>query len=283
MKTTTTILVPLDFSKCSENALAIAMQLADKTQSKIIAIHVVQITDGGDMENFAFVPDDYQLKTEIAQKGLDESIASVTKMLGRDQSQNKEIDTLIGVGTVETTICEAAKKNRADFIIMGTQGEVSLLDKYLGSTAYNVIKHAHCPVMAIPENSNLPQKIVLGYATDFSDADVYEIWKSTQLFRHFEPTVKCVHFYESGATVNPKINELELYFKETQPDVNIEFFSFLSVNKMQDIHNFIKREHVNVFVMYKPKRTIFESLFHSSWTKEIALHSQVPLLVFKDQ
>ena len=142
MENTTTILVPLDFSKCSENALAVAVQLADKIHSKIIALNVVQITDGGGMENFAFVSDDYQLKTEIAQKGLDESIASVVKLVRRNLSQDPEIDTLIEVGSVETTICEAAEKHKVDYIIMGTQGEVSVLDKYMGSTAHNVIKYS---------------------------------------------------------------------------------------------------------------------------------------------
>ena len=283
MENTTTILVPLDFSKCSENALAVAVQLADKIHSKIIALHVVHLTDGGGMENFAFVPDDYQLKTEIAQKGLDESIASMVKLVRRNLSQDPDIDTLIEVGAVETTICEAAEKHKVDYIIMGTQGEVSVLDKYMGSTAYNVIKHAPCPVMAIPENANLPQNLVLGYATDFSAADVYEIWKSTRMFRPFKPIVKCVHFYESATEDTSRMKELELYFKETNPDLDVELFNLPIHDKLKDMNNFIKREHINVFIMFKPKRGFFESLFHSSWTKELAMHSSIPLLVYKDE
>ena len=282
MKTSTTILVPLDFSKCSENALAVAVKLAAKTKSKIIALHVVQITDGGGMENFAFVPDDYQLKTEIAQNGLDEAISSVVHLVRRNLSEDPEIFRLIEVGTVETTICEAAEKHNVDYIIMGTQGEVSVLDKYLGSTAYNVIKHAPCPVMAIPENANIPQNLILGYATDFSAADVYEIWKSTRIFRPFNPILKCVHFYDSPSEDRSKMEELKLYFKETNPKLPVKLFNLPAEDKLKDMNNFIEHENVNILIMFKPKRTLFDSLFHSSWTKELAMHSSIPLFVFKD-
>lgn len=282
METATTILVPLDFSKCSENALAIAIQLADKIHSKIIVLNVLKVNDGGAMENFAFVADDYKVRTELAQKGLDQSIESVTKMLKRNLSEEPEIETLIEVGGIETTICEAAEKRKVDYIVMGTQGEVSVIDRYMGSVAYNVIKHAPCPVMAIPENANLPQNIVLGYATDFSGADVFEIWKSTRMFRPFHPIVKCVHFYEKDGEDIKKMEELEQYFKETNPDLKVELFNLPTFDRLKDLINFITREQVNIFVMYKPKRGFFESLFHSSWTKELAMHSSIPVLVYKD-
>ncbi|MAD96227.1 MAG: hypothetical protein CMB99_02770 [Flavobacteriaceae bacterium] len=282
MKSTPKILVPLDFSKCSENAFGIALQLADKINGELLVMTVLKINDGGAMDNFAFVADDYKLKTELAEKGLEESIDSVLKMVRRMLDKEPKIDTTIEVGNIEVTICETAEKNNVDYIVMGTQGEVSMLDRYMGSVASNVISNAPCPVLAIPENASLPRNIILGYATNFSAADVFEIWKALKLFKGFHPMVKCVHFADKPVEDQEKMDELKEYFNEALPGTDVELYNLASKDKLNDMENFIKEEHVNFFVMFKPKRGFFESLFHKSWTKEMAMHATIPLLIFKD-
>lgn len=281
MKKVTKILVPIDFSECSENALAFAMQLADKIKANLILLNVLNF-DAGSMENFAFVVDEAENQTEQSRIRIHKSIKKVTENIRASLDEAPSIQTNIEIGNVEAKICEVALKNEVDYIVMGTQGENSALDKYLGSVASNVLKNAPCSVMVIPENTELAKKLVLGYATDFSDADPFEIWKAMTLFKPFQPTIKCVHFNEQQVDDEDKIKELERYFSETSPELNVELYSLQVEDKVKDMNDFIEEHNINTLVMYQPKRSFFESIFHKSYTQKMAKHSSIPLLVFKE-
>jgi len=53
-------------------------------------------------------------------------------------------------GDVVDAILQAAVDGQADLIIMATAGHNSLLDAALGSTVERVVRHAPCPVLAVP-------------------------------------------------------------------------------------------------------------------------------------
>jgi nucleotide-binding universal stress UspA family protein len=48
-------------------------------------------------------------------------------------------------------ICHAARTVGADLIVLSTHGYTGLKHVWLGSTAERVVRHAHCPVLAVRE------------------------------------------------------------------------------------------------------------------------------------
>jgi nucleotide-binding universal stress UspA family protein len=54
-------------------------------------------------------------------------------------------------GPVEETILETAEHIGPDLIVMATAGHKTLLDDLRGSTTERVLRHAPCPVLAIPD------------------------------------------------------------------------------------------------------------------------------------
>ena len=277
----TKILVPIDFSECSENALAFAMQLADKITASLILLNVPDFDSKG-IENVAFVAEEAESRTLQAKINMNKSVQKVTEKVRGSLGDEPSVQIDIEMGNVEGTIRAVAIRDQVDYIIIGTQGENSTMDKYLGSVASNVLKNAPCPVMVVPENSELASNLVLGYATDFSDADPFEIWKATSLFKSYQPVIKCIHFDEPQADNEDKIKELERYFADTSPGLNIELYSLPATDKVNDMNEFIAEHHVNILVMYKPNRNFFSSLFHKSYTVDMAKHTNIPLLVFKE-
>jgi nucleotide-binding universal stress UspA family protein len=281
MKKPTQILVPIDFSTCSENALIFALQLADKIKADLLLLNVLTLK-GSDLENIAFVPDEIDERRNQSKLRMVKFIQKVTENNPFSLDETPSIQTIIEMGRIEATICDAALKNEVDYIVMGTQGENSTLDKYLGSISSNVLKNSPCPVIVIPENSHFAEKPIIGYATDFSDADPFEIWKAIKLFNLFQPKIKCVHFSGKDLYNKGRIKEFELYFAETAPDLNVEFYNILVEDKVKAMNEFIDEQKINLLVMYKPDRAFFESIFHQSYTQKMAKHTQVPLLVFKN-
>jgi nucleotide-binding universal stress UspA family protein len=271
------ILVPIDFSDCSEKALAFVIQFADKIKANVLVLNVTSIASSR-VGNPATALLAVQEQISQAKRRTVESVKKVTESVRSTLDEVPSIEIDVEVGSVESVICDTAAGNEIDYIMMGTQGENSILDKYLGSVASNVLINAPCPVMVIPEKTELPKKIVMGYATDFSDADRVEIRRAVRLFGPFQPEVKCVHFSGEQEFKEDKIIELAQFFAETASELNIEFCS----SPVKNVDEFIGEKDINLLVMYKPQRTFFESLFHKSVTQDMAQHTNIPLLVLKE-
>ena len=55
-----TILVPTDFSKCANNAMMYALEVAKRIEAKVVALYVVYPSEGVDNNMYdAFMIDDY--------------------------------------------------------------------------------------------------------------------------------------------------------------------------------------------------------------------------------
>jgi nucleotide-binding universal stress UspA family protein len=281
MKRTINILVPIDFSTCSENALEFAIQLADKIKANLLLLNVPHL-DISKMESPISASLEVEEKIGYSKKRIVEVFNKAVESVHTTLEEVPSFLINIEIGKVEVTICEVAERNKVDYIVMGTQGENSTFDKYLGSVASNVLKKSPCPVIVIPNKSRFAKKAVIAYATDFSDADPFEIWKTIKLFEPFKPNIKCVHFNQKQENNDSKIKKLELYFSETAPELKVDFYDLQVKDKVKDMNDFIDDHNINMLVMYKPKRTFFESIFHVSYTQKMAKHTSIPLLVLME-
>jgi nucleotide-binding universal stress UspA family protein len=58
-------------------------------------------------------------------------------------------------GHPEEEILKSAEEERADLIVMSTQGHRGFLDAIRGSTAERVVRGAKCPVLVLPDYAAL--------------------------------------------------------------------------------------------------------------------------------
>jgi universal stress protein A len=139
-----TILVPSDFSTYSEKAFAWALEMAEKWNARIQLLHVVP------NPNYPFVvmgayfdPAEFEGRlTAAAEQQAQEFVSSH----GR---QTVSIDTKVFVGNPFYDICETAKEDHTDLIVMGSHGRTGLSHILLGSVAERVVRHAPCPVLVV--------------------------------------------------------------------------------------------------------------------------------------
>lgn len=276
------ILVPIDFSACSENALVFAIRLAAKIKSTIQVLNVSSFNSDG-IENPTMVSLAIEEQMERSKKLMKRSIQKTLDSVRASIDRIPTIQANAEMGVVGTKIYDIASNNQSNFIVMGTQGENSILDKYLGSIAANILENAPCPVIVIPESAKFKEKMVLGYATDLQDADPFEIWKSSKLLKSFQPEIRCVHFTEKQVVNKDKMEKLNAYFSEVVPDLKIAFYNLPVKDKVKGMNDFIENQNINMLVMYKPQRNFFDALFHRSFTKKMAMHINIPLLVIKEK
>lgn len=139
----TRLLVPIDFSIISKDALPWAAFLAARFKAEMILLHVV--------EKF---PIDYLLGPEL----MNQAITPLMKQAEVDlQAMAQSLSNSTGVkasgvvrdGTPHKEICQMAKELRADLIVLTTHGYTGLKHVWLGSTAERVARHAICPVLTV--------------------------------------------------------------------------------------------------------------------------------------
>jgi universal stress protein A len=138
------ILVPTDFSKHSHNAMKYAAALAEKFQSEIYLLHVVQ-------DLSLFLPDaisgtpPYLPPTEQMLAAVRESL----DRLAREQLDKLTVQRLVREGAPFYEIIACARENDVDLIIMGTHGRGLLAHVLMGSVAEKVVRKAPCPVLTV--------------------------------------------------------------------------------------------------------------------------------------
>jgi len=139
------ILVPIDFSKASETALPWAASLGAESNAELILLYVVEkfpidYVLGRGLMNETITPLMKQSEAELKQmaESLSKSTGLKASAVVRDGKPFKEI-------------CSVAQKLGADLIALTTRGYTGLKHVWLGSTAERVVRHAHCPVLAVRE------------------------------------------------------------------------------------------------------------------------------------
>jgi nucleotide-binding universal stress UspA family protein len=139
------MLVPIDFSNLSKDALPYATLLAKQFGAELILFHVVQWFPidrllGAEMISQTMVP-----AIKEAETNLECMAAEVSKSTG------VKVSAVVSEGTPHEAICQAAKSLGADLVVLTTHGYTGLKHAWLGSTAERVVRHASCPVLAVRE------------------------------------------------------------------------------------------------------------------------------------
>jgi len=139
------ILVPIDFSNLSKDALPYAVLLAGHYGAELLLLHIVEKFPidsllGRELSHQTTVP-----LMKQAEADLERTAENLSKATG------VQATAVVRGGTPFAEICDAAKTGSADLIVLTTHGHTGLKHVWLGSTAERVVRHAPCPVLVVRE------------------------------------------------------------------------------------------------------------------------------------
>ena len=138
------ILVPIDFSVHSKNALKYAVPIAEKFGASLRLVYVVEPTIYPADLGFGQVvlPG---VEDELREKGAEELGALIGKEIGSRVIASSSVRT----GNPHQEILLEAEEQGVDLIIVATHGHSGVEHMLFGSTADRVVRNARCPVMTI--------------------------------------------------------------------------------------------------------------------------------------
>ena len=267
------ILVPVDFSEVSKNALNYAVELADANEASITLIHVYLppglVNDSMEMLD---TPERIERESMLKMNKIRETIET--------KYQHLKVSCYCTSGVTRDEINRHAKEHNMNLIVLGTQGAGYLEEKILGSTAASLIRMASCPVMAIDKkvHFNVPRKILL--ATDFVQLETTTILKPLkELVTLFSSELCILNIIEKN-TINPSSSEIAAGFEldHTFKQFHHTFFYAKNEEVVDGINEFTEQHNIDMVVMIPHHHSIISRLFKEPITHKMAYQSKVPLL-----
>lgn len=145
------ILVPVDFSPCSNEAFRVALEMARAFQSKLIILHVI---DTGTVAAFnrlglLAVPSD---ATAQRKRLRHQARLKTRELLESRPAEGVEVERVVVEGAPFVEVGRFARQERVDLIVLGSYGgrSESMEKIFFGSTAEKVVRTAGCAVLTVP-------------------------------------------------------------------------------------------------------------------------------------
>jgi nucleotide-binding universal stress UspA family protein len=138
------ILVPIDFSVHSKNALKYALPLAEKFKASIRLVYVVEPTVYPADLGFGQVvlPG---VEDELREKGGEELHGLIEREIGGRLAASYTVRT----GNPYQEILREAEDRGVDLIVVAAHGHSGMEHMLFGSTADRIVRHAHCAVLTV--------------------------------------------------------------------------------------------------------------------------------------
>ena len=264
-----TILVPTDFSVAAQMASRYAADLARATRSQLILLHTYHPpVSYGSMRGKA--PRSLRLEKQELKK---------LEIFSRDLAEAYEIETkaVVTPGLAAEEIPAMAKTLAADLVVMGTKRNSDPTRDFFGSVTTAVIGRSAVPVLVIPQGVvfKRPEEIVL--ATDLQAvAKTKGFALLNTLVRQLGAAVRVVHV----RSTEPAVTEGgDLILEDALGGLEHSYQLVTDRDKVHGMEQYLADTNPGWLVML-PHRYPFPSrLFHRSFTRYMALHASLPLLV----
>ncbi|WP_458719893.1 universal stress protein [Candidatus Nitrosocosmicus sp. R] len=146
------ILVGIDGSEYSRNAVNYALDLAVKDGSELFLLAIVpsKVHHGDASGVFGMVSPSYfdEYKKE-AEKWFEEIINHINKETTIDTSTKVKSEVITTPFSTPASILNYAEERDVDLIVIGTRGNSGLKKMLLGSVASDVVTYSYCPVLVV--------------------------------------------------------------------------------------------------------------------------------------
>ena len=138
------IVVPTDFSTCSEEAWGVARRVAAMSKGELILTHVLAEAPLYRESVMTAVREVYDGARKWAASTLEQWVAKA-------RAEGLNARSALRAGAAHQEIVALATDERADLIVIGTHGRGAIERALLGSVAERVVRLARCPVLTVRE------------------------------------------------------------------------------------------------------------------------------------
>ena len=192
-----------------------------------------------------------------------------------------EVNSEITSGFAGEEIVKISKNAETDLIVMGTTGDNTILEKVFGSISSDVSKHAHCPVLLVPNGVKFQPFRNIAYASNFENIDSEVMEKIVDFAGRFSAGIHLVDVHENDDKGRYKVTEqlLEQQLNDKLPKLKFKMAEVESTSVWEGLDHYAGDNDVDLVVMVTKHRKFLENLFHKSITRQVAVNTKLPILI----
>ncbi|MEB2777131.1 universal stress protein [Algoriphagus sp. D3-2-R+10] len=263
------IIIPIDFSDNSTNALEFALALAGKKDGEIILVHVIEAVF------------DFASQASIAMESMHNDAESLMqKTLEKYQTSKLKFTTIIKEGTASISVARIARDMNATLIVMGTQGLSGIKVALIGSTTINLIRESSVPVLVVPTESNASEIRKVALALEFATHEEKFIDWVIDMSIRWGRGIEFVHVQTAADfEEEPGIKKLEDFIATHHPGLPVKIHTFYAKTPVEGLDQFLEENEKVILVMCHEHKNLWEQVLSRSQTIQMVFHSKVPLLV----
>ncbi len=265
------ILVPIDFSKYSLNALEYGIHIANKLQADLRIIHVKSRKN-----TYRYMQNSIDTVLKNTEEDWMEDI------LANHKSQfivkDKEFDYCIREGNILQEITNQAKYDGTTIIVVGSHGASGIEDKWIGSNAYKLVHTSTVPVLTIRPGRKWNKMTKMVIPITNSKDSIKKIPAAIGLAKIFETKVCILGILEN----NYNLTKLSMKARIRQTIRFIESNTSLEVSS-DIIHGSEKAEMIMKFANENNVDIIASNVHHSTNPFENILNPFANQLINKSE
>jgi nucleotide-binding universal stress UspA family protein len=273
------ILVPTDFSEISDFGLHVAAQIAKKSNARIHLLNLIAPPLGntfsvtGDVtKTYAHDEDVYVSELIRVNQNRIDKIADV------HASDGVNIIPVIKVDQWQEGIKEFLVTNHIDLVVMGTSGESSFDEYFVGNHTEQVIRISNKPVLTVRDyHTNFSLKNVV-LAIDFDQKTYEAIGQINLLARLFNARIHLLHVRDSD---NHDIAEEEVKLQDFADQHHLSNYTVNSIkhsDEVDGIIKFSKAHSADVIAVVTHGRSGLSKIFRGSISENLIKEARIPVL-----
>lgn len=274
------IIVATDFSATARNAFQYAKHLAEVLDAHITVVHV----------NEYFMPGDEVVVTPTADMEItrltNESMAMFIAEDEEDGSQGtvmvrNRVKTRILKGDLLEHLVNLSKYDDTDLIVIGMTGSDDFLSKIIGATSMETANKAHCPVILVPRAAKWRGLSTIMYASNYDATTPKMIEEVTSFARTVQASIHFVHIADANEAAGREETEIswEELFPATEPGQAFEVHAIYGQDKIKELKQYAESHNIDLLAFVSKQRNFWEKLIHKSVTENVALSSDIPMMV----
>lgn len=137
------IIVPIDDSTYSHQALEFAISFAKQIDGELILTNVQPTYSSPNLHRFISKQEIQEYIHDTAEEILERALQSIS-------TENVHIEKVIRIGIPKVEITKLAEERKAYCIVMGTRGMGAVKSALIGSVSLGVLQLSPCPVTVVP-------------------------------------------------------------------------------------------------------------------------------------
>lgn len=268
------ILIPVDMSPPSRQALVFALDLAQEMQARCYILLVTHIK--GFESHFLPLERIVALENEEiarSQKALQEFMEHVMEEFPDYRTVSHEL--LVRIGLVVEEVISVTDEQPFDLVVMGTQGTGSTQRKFMGSNTVLVIENVCVPILSIPEDTpcSRPDKIL--FCTNIHRTFPLARTRLVSFARAFDAEIFLLYVNQQKDGVDQQTIDQTL---EELAYTKASFHQVEGNNITEAVGQFAATHDINLIAVATHDRSTYQKLFSPSLVTDLTRHLKIPLL-----